>query len=236
MPATKPRIDPGATLAKVAIFSGLTESELSFLAQHCVPRQYSAGELVFGEGEPCTGLYVVESGHIRIFKTSINGREQVLNVDGPGSSVAELPVFDGGNYPASVSAVDHATLLFVSKQDFQSLCLSHPQVALKVLRVVGARLRRLVGIIEELSFTTVRHRLAAFLLRSAQRDGKRTGAGLEVTLPTSNQELASQIGTVRELVSRNLSRFQSEGLIRIDGRTIFISDPKALEAELRDGE
>lgn len=236
MPATKSRIDADATLAKVAIFSGLTESELSFLAQRCVPRQYSAGELVFGEGEPCTGLYVVESGHIRIFKTSINGREQVLNVDGPGSSVAELPVFDGGNYPASVSAVDDATLLFVSKQDFQSLCLSHPQVALKVLRVVGARLRRLVGIIEELSFTTVRHRLAAFLLRSAQREGKRTGGGLEVTLPASNQELASQIGTVRELVSRNLSRFQAEGLIRVDGRTLLIPDPKALEAELQGGE
>jgi len=73
-----------------------------------------------------------------------------------------LPVFDGGNYPASVSAVDDATLLFVSKQDFQALCLAHPQVALKVLRVVGARLRRLVGIIEELSFTTVRHLLASF--------------------------------------------------------------------------
>jgi len=88
---------------------------------------------------------VVESGHVRIFKSSASGREQVLSIDGPGSSVAELPVFDGGNYPASVTAVDDATLLFVSKQDFQALCMAHPQVALKVLRVVGARLRRLVG-------------------------------------------------------------------------------------------
>ncbi|HYU47243.1 MAG TPA: Crp/Fnr family transcriptional regulator, partial [Terriglobales bacterium] len=185
---------------------------------------------------PCAGLYVVESGQIRIFKSSASGREQVLSIDGPGSSVAELPVFDGGNYPASVTAIADATLLFVSKQDFQSLCLAHPQVALKVLRVVGARLRKLVGIIEELSFTTVRHRLASFLLRLARAEGRRSPDGVEVTLPASNQELASQIGTVRELVSRNFSRFQSEGILKIDGRTVLIQDLKALEAELHSAE
>jgi CRP/FNR family transcriptional regulator len=211
-------------LAKVQIFSGLTESELSFLAQRAVPRSYSAGESVFGEGEPCSGLYVVESGHVRIFKSSANGREQVLSIDGPGSSIAELPVF--------VTAIDEAKLLFVSKQDFQALCLAHPQVALKVLRVVGARLRRLVGIIEELSFTTVRHRLASFLLRLAHKEGKRSAAGVEITLPASNQEMASHIGTVRELVSRNLSRLQAKGMLKIDGRTVTISNLKALEAEM----
>jgi len=224
---------PGQTLAKVPIFSGLTEAELAFLAQRAVPRHYSAGQTVFGEGESCSGLYVVESGQVRIFKSSAGGREQVLSIDGPGSSIAELPVFDGGNYPASVASVSDATLLFVSKQDFQALCLAHPQVALKVLRVVGARLRRLVGIIEELSFTTVRHRLASFLLRLAQKEGKRTPEGVEVTMPVSNQELASQIGTVRELVSRNLSRLQAEGMIKIDGRTVIFRDLKGLEAELQ---
>ena len=214
------------------MFTGLSETELTFLAQRAVPRKFSSGEIVFSEGDPCTGMYVVEAGHIRIFKTSTGGREQVLSIDGPGSSVAELPVFDGGNYPASVSAVEDSTLLFISKQDFQSLCLTHPQVALKVLRVVGARLRKLVGIIEELSFTTVRHRLAGFLVRLAQREGTKVSAGIEVTLPASNQELASQIGTVRELVSRNLSRFQSEKLIEMDGRRVVIANLKALVSEL----
>lgn len=227
----EPTFAIGKTLAKVPIFSGLTESELSFLAQCAVPRSYSAGQSVFGEGEPCSGLYVVESGHVRIFKSSANGREQVLSIDGPGSSIAELPVFDGGNYPASATAIDDTTLIFVSRQDFQALCLAHPQVSLKVLRVIGSRLRRLVGIIEELSFTTVRHRLASFLLRLAHKDGKRSGAGAEIILPVSNQELASHIGTVRELVSRNLSRLQAEGILQIDGRTVTISNLKALEAE-----
>ena len=234
MPESK--VDHGHTLAKVPIFSGLAETELAFLTQRTVPRRFVPGEIVFGEGEPCQGLYVVESGHVRIFKSSSGGREHVLSVDGPGSSVAELPVFDGGSYPASVAAVDDATLLFISKQDFQALCLAHPQVALKVLRVVGARLRRLVGIIEELSFTTVRHRLASFLLREAQRQGKRKDGCMALALPASNQEFAAQIGTVRELVSRNLSRLQAEGIIEIDGRDVLIRELKALQDETKSEE
>ena len=226
------RPNAAKTLAQVGLFAGLSETELAFLAQRAVPRKFSAGEIVFSEGDPCSGMYVVESGHIRIFKTSAGGREQVLSIDGPGGSVAELPVFDGGNYPASVSAVEDSTLLFIGKQDFHALCAAHPQVALKMLRVVGARLRKLIGIIEELSFTTVRNRLAAFLVRLARREGKAVDDGVEVMLPASNQELAAQIGTVRELVSRNLSRFQSEKLIQMDGRRIVIADVKGLEAEL----
>jgi len=225
-----------AVLTKAQIFSGLEQNELAFLAQRAVRRRYASGEAVFGEGESCGGLYVVESGHVRIFKSSPGGREHVLSIEGPGSSVAELPVFDGGDYPASVSAIDDVTLLFVSKDDFQALCLAHPQVALKVLRVVGARLRRLVGIIEELSFTTVRHRLASFLLRQAQKEGRRTAEGVELTLPANNQEIASQIGTVRELVSRNLSRLQAEHILRLDGRRVLVLDLKALEAETRAAE
>jgi len=79
-----------------------------------------------------------------------------------------------------------------------------------------SRLRRLVGIIEELSFTTVRHRLVSLLFRLAQREGRQTAEGLEFSLPANNQELASQIGTVRELVLRNLSRLQAEGLVTVE--------------------
>ncbi len=230
------KVKHAQTLAKVPIFSGLTENELAFLSQRAGVRHCSPDELVFSEGEPCSGLYVVESGHVRIFKSSASGREQVLSIEGPGSSVAELPVFDGGKYPASAVAIEESTLLFVSKQDFQALCVAHPQVALKVLRVVGTRLRRLVGIIEELSFTTVRHRLASLLLRLAQKDGRHTDAGIEVTLPASQQELAAQVGTVRELISRNLSRLQAEGVLQVDGRRVVIRDLKALETEVGSAE
>jgi CRP/FNR family transcriptional regulator, cyclic AMP receptor protein len=223
---------PAETLKNVPLFSNLTEAEFSFLSARVLERKFGGGELIFSEGQPCSGLFVVQSGNVRIFKSSANGREQVLAIEPPGSSIAELPVFDGGNYPASAEALSETTLLFVSKQDFQALCLQHPQVALKVLRVVGARLRRLVGIIEELSFTTVRSRLAALLVRIAKVEGTHSGDKCELMLPANNQELAAQIGTVRELVSRNLSRFQSEGLIQMDGRTITIPSMKKLQALL----
>jgi CRP-like cAMP-binding protein len=230
--ALAPHASAASILKNVPIFSSLSEPEFAFLTARVVQRKFSAGELIFDEGGPCAGLYVIESGHVRIFKSSPGGREQVLSIDGPGGSIAELPVFDDGPYPASAQAVTDCSLLFFSKKDFQLLCVQHPDVALKVLRVVGARLRRLVGIIEELSFTTVRHRLAALLVRLARSNGARKGPSVTLTLPANNNELAAQIGTVRELVSRNLSRFQFEGLIQMDGRTVVIPNLSKLEAEL----
>jgi CRP-like cAMP-binding protein len=221
-----------AVLKRVALFSSLSEQEFSFVASHLLPRKYSSGELIFSEGDVCVGLYIVQSGDVRIFKSSAGGREQVLSIDGPNSSIAELPVFDGGSYPASAQAVSDSTLLFFSRQDFQSLCLRYPQVALKVLAVVGGRLRKLVGIIEELSFTTVRHRLIALLVRWGKAEGVRHGDGITLTLPANNSEMAAQIGTVRELVSRNLSRLQAEGLIQIDNRKLEIPSLTRFEAEL----
>jgi CRP-like cAMP-binding protein len=194
------------------------------MIHHAVRKSYAQGELLFSEGDACKGLHIIVSGKLRIFKSSASGREQVLAVEGPGGSVAELPVFDGAPYPASVSAVEDSQILFISRNDFRSFCLAHPEVALKMLAVVGARLRRLVGIIEELSFATVRQRLASVLVRLAQSEGKHTGNGIEIQLPGTHQELAHQLGTVRELVSRNLMRLQAEGLVQVEARNITVLD------------
>lgn len=108
--------------------------------------------------------------------------------------------------------------------------MEHPAVALKVLEVVGRRLRRLVGIIEELSFTTVRQRLISALLRVADAEGKQTPRGLEFQLPASHQEMVNELGTVRELISRNLMRLQAEGLLQVNGRDIVVRDVRGLWA------
>jgi len=223
-------------LKRVPIFSGLSEEEFAFITPRLVARRLQAGELIFSEGDACGGLYVIERGHVRIFKTSAGGREQVLTVDGPGTSIAELPVFDGGNYPASAQAVNECNLYFFSSHDFQELCLKHPQVALKVLRVLGGRLRHLVDVIEDLSFRTVRHRLIALLVRMAKSEGTRDKNAVTMLLAANNGEIASQIGTVRELVSRNLSRLQVEGLIELENRRLQIPSLERLEAELETSE
>lgn len=227
-----PRTDLAAVLAKTPLLSNLSQVEIQTLAARTVRKLFSAGELLFSEGEPCNGLHIIARGKVRIFKTSLNGREQVLALNVPGESVAELPVFDGGPYPASAAAMEDAEIVFISRRDFHAYCLEHPEVALKVLSVVGARLRRLVGIIEELSFTTIRQRLIAMLVKLAQSEGKTTERGVEFHLPATHQELANQLGTVRELISRNLMRLQAEGLLEVDARQIVVKDMKGLTALL----
>jgi CRP/FNR family transcriptional regulator len=226
------RTNLAEVLGKTTLLSSLSPSELQLLASRTVRKLFSTGELLFSEGEPCRGLHIIARGKVRIFKTSVNGREQVLSVNVPGESIAELPVFDGGPYPASSVAIEDAEIVFISRRDFQGFCREHPEVALKVLEVVGARLRRLVGIIEELSFTTIRQRLISALLKLAQNDGTATARGIEVLLPGSHQELANQLGTVRELISRNLARLHAEGLLDVDARQIVIKDIKGLTALL----
>jgi CRP/FNR family transcriptional regulator len=229
---TAPRADLSAVLEKTALFSSLTQPELHLLAARTVRKLFSAGELLFSEGEPCSGLHIIVRGKVRIFKTSASGREQVLAENVPGESIAEIPIFDGGPYPASAAAVEDTDLAFISRRDFNAYCLEHPEVALKVLSVVGARLRRLVGIIEELSFTTIRQRLISALIKLAQNEGKTTARGIEFQLPSTHQELAHQLGTVRELISRNLMRLQAEGLLDVDARQIVVKDMKGLSAIL----
>ena len=218
-------------LRKTPLFANLTEQEMHALCTRVSKVHFSRGQLLFSEGDSCTGLFLVAAGKIRIFKLSTAGREQVLAVEGPGSSFAELPVFDGGKYPASASALEDAEVLFISREDFQNFCREHPDVALKLIAIVGARLRRLVGIIEELSFTTVRQRLIALILRLAQASGTTSKEGVHVELTKTHQDLAAELGTVRELVSRNLSRLQAEGFLEVEGRKIIVKDLIGLRRE-----
>ncbi len=225
-------------LQSVPLFAGLEEQQVKRLAQRAVPRRAEAGTLLFAEGDDCQGLYVIFSGALKIFKQSAQGREQVLAVERSGGVVAELPVFDGGPYPASCQPIESSVVIFISKQDFRRSCQQDPELALKVLASVGARLRRLVGIIEELSFQTVRRRLAALLLETvrAAHPSAKASSPSRVPLPLTQQEIAARIGTVRELVSRNLSRLQAEGIVRLEGRTLIVHDLKRLEEEAQDGE
>jgi len=218
-------------LRKTPLFASLSEDELHALRRRVSSKHYDRGEILFSEGDACRGLFVVGKGKIRIFKLSASGREQTLAIEGSGSSFAELPVFDGGNYPASAAASEEAEVLFISRKDFQDFCREHPDVGLKVIAVVGSRLRRLVGIIEDLSFTTVRQRLIALILRLAQTSATRSSEGVRVELSKTQQDLAAELGTVRELISRNLGRLQAEGYVDVNGRSIVVKDLAGLKRE-----
>jgi len=213
-----------AALSEIALFATLSESEIQSLAQRAVERRFAAGEMLFWEGEPCAGIFLIVQGSVKIFRTSPGGREVMLAIESAPATVAELPLFDGGPYPASVRAVEPAVSLFVNKNDFQQVCRQYPDVALKVLAVVGQRLRHLVGLVETMTFGSVTQRMARLLLDEA--------AGADrFEMPGTHQELASRLGTVREVVSRNLARFRAGGLIRIQGKQVEIADRAGLEAE-----
>jgi len=196
------------------------------LAQRAVERRFAADEMLFWEGEPCAGVFLILEGSVKIFRTSPAGREVMLAIETAPSSVAELPLFDGGPYPASVRAIGAVVSLFINKTDFQQVCRQYPDVALKVLAVVGRRLRHLVGLVESMTFGSVTQRLARLLLEAAKSSGAET-----FDLPVTHQELASRLGTVREVVSRNLARFRGDGLIRIQGHQIQILNRARLEQE-----
>jgi len=214
-------LDPVDTLRRVPFFTVLPGDELRALAAHCVARRLGKEEMLVAEGDACDGLFIVQSGAIKVFKMAENGREQVLVIERAGSTVGELSIFDGGTFPASAVAVEDSTLLFLPKKEFMDLCRRNSEVALAVIRTLAWRFRYLAELVEELSLKEVSQRLAGFLLDRAQRLGVQTRRGVEFPLEVTNQQIGAEIGTVRDLVSRNLRRFVDRGLIRLERRKVI---------------
>lgn len=222
-PGAKPK---SRLLAGVALFAGLSRQERDALAERAVEKRYRAGELLFVEGDPCPGIYVLIEGRVKIYKTSPSGREIMLAIEEAPSTVAEVPLFDDGPFPASVMALDDVTAWLIHKDDFRQVCRQNPDLALKVLAVVGRRLRGLVALVESVAFGAVRQRLARALLDFANQAGADS-----FRLPVTQEELALRLGTVREVISRNLNRFQAEGLLELDRRRLRLLDRAGLERE-----
>src|SRR5688500_15816873 len=205
-------------LRKIAMFADLDEGALARLAERCVARSVGAGHVLFTTGEACRGLYIVESGQVRIYRTSPEGKEQVLHVEGAGRPVAELPLLDGGPYPASAVALEETRLVFLPLADFEHVYRTHPDIAQAIIRNLGRRLRHLVHVTETLAFRDVAARLALLLVGDAERAGRQTPDGIELTLDRTQEELSIEIGAARESVSRALKQLRRQGLIEPLGR------------------
>jgi CRP/FNR family transcriptional regulator len=207
-----------ALLKKIPLFAELHDEALMELARRCVSRSFGAGHVLFAAGEECRGLYIVESGRVRIYRADQSGREQVLHVEGPGRPVAELPLFDGGPYPASAVTIEESRLVFLPRDDFEYLYRHHPDIAQAIIRALGRRLRHLVQLAETLAFRDVAARLAMLLVGYAERGGTQTTEGIEIELDRTQEEIAHEIGTARESVSRALKQLRRKGLIKPAGR------------------
>jgi CRP/FNR family transcriptional regulator len=212
-------ITPASALRAQPYFKSLNDGELAKLAQTLIERHYEKDEMIFLEGEPCQGLYIVREGTTKIFKLSPEGREQILTYVHAGGSFNEVAVFDGGPNPANVSSVERTTLWIVPRRAIVDLIQERPDVALAIIQNLGTRLRHLVGLVEDLSLRQVSARLAKLLLETASGQGR----------ALTQQEMAAQLGTVREMIGRSLRTLEARGFIRIEHGKVVILDREGLE-------
>ena len=216
-------------LRKLSIFTHVSDEALAAVAQRTVVRDLSRGRQLFRRGDPCQGLYVVVQGAVRVYRSNQDGREQTLHVQGPGQSIAEVPLFDGGPYPASARADQDSRILYLPLDDFQWLYRNHPEIADSVIRELGRRLRRMVQLVEKISLRDVPSRVALTLLEYAERH-QGPGSAVEFELPRTQEELAAELATTRESVARALSALRKSGAISQKGSKVRVLDLRQLEA------
>lgn len=214
------------------LFGKASAESLKLLASHAVERRLHQGEILFVGGETARGLYVAVSGALRAFRESEEGREQTIHVERAGATFAEVPVFDDGPYPSTVMAEEDSVVLFLAKDDVRRFLLHNPEAALAALGVLAGRLRKVASLLEQLSLQDVTQRLAAMLVEEAASCGN-VEDGASFTLADPHQRIAARLGSVREVITRILSRFANEQLIALHGHRITILNASALQAKAK---
>jgi len=217
-------VDKVKHIANIPLFEGLAADQREELAGIVVEKDFARGETVFSEGSPGTGFYVAVSGKVKIFKVSLEGKEQILHIFGPGEPFGEVPVFEGRSFPASAVALEKTRAFFFPRRDLIALIEENPAVSLSMLAVLSRRLRRFTVLVDNLSLKEVPARLAAHLLyMSEQNEG---ADNLDLGIPKG--QLAALLGTIPETLSRILTRMTKQGLIRSEGSSITILDRPGL--------
>lgn len=213
-------------LQQTPIFQAVSEEQLNALANIAIPQTYKRSETLFWEGDEGTGFFIVKSGRIKVFKLAPDGKEQILHIFGADEHFAEVPAFDGGNFPASAAAIEPSEVVFVPRAAFLMVLQQHPTLAIAMLSTFARHLRRLTHLVDTLSFKEVPERLANYLLTLSDRNGNLDT--VELDLPKG--QLAALLGTIPETLSRAFYKLSQEGLIEINGTTMRLIDRDRLSA------
>ncbi len=205
--------------------------------------KFNRGKLIFQEGDKGDGFYIVNTGRIKVFKLSLEGKEQILHIYGPGHTFGEVPVFEGKNFPASAMAIEASSIIVLPRDKFVNLITTTPALSMNMLADLSKRLRDFTIQIENLSLKEVPSRLAAYLLTLSQEQKSKSsdqgmnqgisptkdrGNELKVTLPISKAQLANLIGTTPETISRIFKKMADADLIQVKTKDIFIKDIEGL--------
>jgi CRP-like cAMP-binding protein len=209
-------------LKSTAYFSGMEPAGLDFVKKFILEKKVERGEMILVEGEPAEILYFVVAGAVKVFKTSAEGKEQILQIIRPGESFNDVPVYGGDVNLVSARSMGPVVLNMLKKADLKAIMDAQPAAAMNTIKVLSLRVRQMVSIVEDLSFRNVTGRVARILLEYAvdKNDGERP--------KLTQQEMAAMIGTAREMVGRSLKNLADDGTIRMEGHRVVISDEKAL--------
>ena len=208
-------------LESTAHFSGLGTAELEEIKRYVFEKTFDRNEMILHEDERPDALYFVASGAVKIFKTSEDGKEQILYLVRPGESLNDVSALDGSPNPVGAQAMGPVSVYGIGLPDLEAILRDYPQVALNVANILSQQVRRLMSLVEDLSFRHVIGRVARILLEYA---GDGSGARPRLT----QQDMAAMAGTAREMVGRSLKVLEEEGTIRLDRHRIVISNRDAL--------
>lgn len=208
-------------LKSIPYFTGLEQNELETIKQYLFEKKAVRGEILVFEGEPADTLFFVVEGVVKVFKTSADGKEQILQIIRPGESFNDVPVLTGNNSLASAEAMSDVLLYTVKKNNLAGIIRDNLRVSLNVIQILSERIQQLVSLVEDLSFRHVTGRVAKVLLEYA-------GDGTDERPRLTQQEMAAMIGTAREMVGRSLKTLEEEGTIRMEHNRVIITDPETL--------
>ena len=220
---------PGNLLARIPYFAGLDSPTLIEIGRSVRRRTLAAGESILVEGKPCEGLYFVIQGQVRLVRGAPEGREHVLRVLGPGATFNDIAVFDGGTNSDGAVAVGSTTVGFIPKANVTALIDRHPQVARAALKLLSSRQRTLGSIVEDLALRDVTTRVARLLLGCMGQHEHIVDQAPEACARITHQEIASMVGSVREVVQRVLKDLERDGAIALERTRIRIRDQAKLE-------
>ena len=209
------------SIKSIPYFAGLDQAELESIKKHIFEKKVVRGEILVFEGEPADTLFFVVNGVVKVFKTSADGKEQILQIIRTGDSFNDVPVFTGDVSLASAEAMSDVLLYTLKKNDLAGIIQEYPRVSLNVIRILSERVQRLVSLVEDLSFRHVTGRVAKVLLEYA-------GNGADEKPRLTQQEMAAMIGTAREMVGRSLKTLEEEGTIRMERNRVIITDQETL--------
>ncbi len=214
-------------IQKLDLFEGVPAEKLRGLAERSLYRTHKAGEMLIGETDSAHAFYVVIVGQVKLYKSSPEGKEQTLNILGPGEPFGMCTAFAVDSFPVNVMTLEETGLLMIPGQTLETLAMQEPRLLLNIIQVLSERLKESMALIESLSLKEIPGRLASFLLHALTRDGERRMDRLELTI--TQRELAKILGATPEALSRAVRKMSNAGILALEGRSIRVLDRNALE-------